>query len=700
LLLSGSTVYIAWASHGDNGPAHGWIMGYNETSLQQLYSFITTPDGYLGGIWMAGCGLAADGSGNIYCSTGNGTFQTDAKNHHTGNDWGDSLLKLTVTSGTLAVADSFTPINQNFLTNNDLDFGSGGVMLLPDQTGAHPHLGICCGKWPQVFVFNRDNLGGYQTGDKGAYEEIPDVTAGSFGTPSYFNGHIYYHGTNYGGNDVLKSFEVVNDRVSHAPVASGTDYFPFPGSTPTLSASGTSNGLVWEISRTFPATLIASAADNVRKEIYTSNDAGSRDQPIGNAVKFTTPTVVNGKVYFGTDSTLAVFGLLGTPATLTVNVNGPGTITPGFSGTSTYLTDTPLGITATPSAGAVFDSWTDGDGNVLSRSPTYSFTMEEGIVLNANFLPNPFPGFAGDYRGLIQGTSPAFGATGYFNLTVGKTGNFTATIYFDGQTYNISGAFNADGGYSVTLQPTSPNATTITLSLDGTGKTTGSIGSTAAAGNITGAVLATTAGNLAGKYTLLFPVAAGPTSPQGIGYGSATVESSGKIRLTGVLGDGTPFTVSSRLTIAGTWPLYTKLYAHKGVLIGTLTFETESGTSDLDGPLFWYKPVSTPEAFSVVTNAIGSKYQQTNPILPLTSGTGMVTLQLPSPISEEVTAAAGLTLTGAGPLTLSFDANSGLFTGKFTSGVKGTYGGAVYQDQNKGEGTYILSGTTGGVDLQ
>jgi hypothetical protein len=708
LLLLNGVIYITWSSHGDNGPAHGWVMGYNARTLTQVSKFITTPDGGLGTIWMAGCGPSADAQGNIYFSTGNGNFETNAANHHIGNNYGDSLLKLSSAHNNLLLTDYFTPGNQNYLNDNDVDFGSGGVMLLPDQPGAHPHLGIVTGKDSITFVFDRDKLGGYFPGppaNAGMYESMANAIIGSFGTPAYFNGQIYYHGSNYSGNEVLKAFAVRNGYVNPEPVSTGTEYFTYPGSTPSISASGTANGIVWEIQNTSPASLFASAASDVSTYLYTSNDAGSRDKPGGDGVKFTVPTIANGKVYIGTQTTLTAFGLLSDTTPLIVNINGPGSVTPTYSGTTNQLTNSRISITATPSSGAVFDSWTDINGNVITRSPTYSFAMSENLTLNANFLENPFPSFAGNYSGLIQGTSPTIIASGYISLTVSAGGRFTAAIHFDGHTYNLTGLFNADGGYSTTLKAGSIHSTTISLSLDGSGNLSGLISNDLAGGNISGSALVTSAnplpGNLVGTYTLLFPVPADLTAPQGIGYGSATVDHFGHVRLAGVLGDGVAFTESTTLTQAGTWPLYASLYSGAGLLSGIMTFESFSGVSDIDGHLFWYKPLAGSPPLSAVTNAIGSFYHAANPVLPLTSGSGNVTLQLPVPVSESVTSASSLILSGTGPLTLKFSATTGLFTGALTSGtLNARYGGAVFQDQNMGAGAFLLSGSSGAVHLQ
>lgn len=187
LLLVSNIVYIASASHCDINPYHGWILGYNATNLQQTAVFNTTPDGNRGGIWMAGGGPAADDEGNIYCSTGNGTFDADTN----GSDYGDSVLKLDGNNG-LAVEDFFTPFDESDLEANDVDLGSGGLLLLPDQPGAHPHLAIMEGKEGTMYLLDRDDLGQFQSGsDSQIVQSLPNATGSAYFTPAYFNGFIF-----------------------------------------------------------------------------------------------------------------------------------------------------------------------------------------------------------------------------------------------------------------------------------------------------------------------------------------------------------------------------------------------------------------------------------------------------------------------------------------------------------------------------
>src|SRR5262249_18716467 len=144
LLLSQGVVYLAFASHGDNPPYHGWVIGYDASTLQQVADFNSTPNGGMGGIWQSGCAPAADASGNIYVITGNGTLDADTG----GLDFGDSFLKLSPFGQLL---DYFTPYNQAHLSASDLDLGSGGTLLLPDQPTSPPRLLLSAGKEGSIY---------------------------------------------------------------------------------------------------------------------------------------------------------------------------------------------------------------------------------------------------------------------------------------------------------------------------------------------------------------------------------------------------------------------------------------------------------------------------------------------------------------------------------------------------------------------
>jgi hypothetical protein len=304
LLLLNGVVYIGFGSHADNPPWHGWLLAYNATTLQQVATFNTTPNGSAGAIWESGSAPAADANGNIYVATSNGTFDASAG----GLDYGDSVLKLN--PGTLTILDWFSPFNTDYLAANDVDLGSGGTMLLPDQPGPHPHLLVVAGKEGRIYLNNRDNLGHFSSVSDQVVQELESaILPNNLSTPAYWQGRVYYASQ----NDNLKMFRM-NGLLSISAVAVSPETLGYAGASPSISANGSNNGIVWLIDTSALASsggavLRAYDATNVSVEFYNSTQAGTRDA-LGPPVKFTVPTVINGKVYAGTASELDVFGLL------------------------------------------------------------------------------------------------------------------------------------------------------------------------------------------------------------------------------------------------------------------------------------------------------------------------------------------------------------------------------------------------------
>jgi hypothetical protein len=312
LLLANGNIYIAWASHGDKGNYHGWVMGYSASTLQKIGVYNVTANGKLGGIWMSGAGPAADANGNVYLATGNGT------NDVTGSavDFGDTYFKL---SPNVAPLDYFVPFDQSTLNAADLDLGSSGVVLLPDQAGAHPHILVGSGKRGDLYVIDRDAMGGFHAGSNTNALQYMSRALGVnsaddqyFGVGSYWNGNMYFGGA----FDHLKQFTVSSGVLSSLAVHTSPQVLASDRSTePVVSANGNSNGIVWVIatdtysSSTSPLVLHAYDAANVSSELYNSAQAGARDVG-GKVVKFTTPTVANGRVYVGTRNSVDVYGLL------------------------------------------------------------------------------------------------------------------------------------------------------------------------------------------------------------------------------------------------------------------------------------------------------------------------------------------------------------------------------------------------------
>ena len=300
LLLENGTVYLAYASLCDPHPYHGWVLGYNAQDLQmQTAVFNTTPNGDKGGIWQSGGGLASDGK-SIYFMDGDGTF--DANNG--GPDYGMSMMRMS--GGDLNVEDYFTPFDWAQRSAKDQDLGSGGVLLLPVQSGPHPNEIIGADKTSDIFLVDRQHMGKFHAKSNDVVQQVHGTANAYFSAPAYWEQNIYYAGV----SDSLDRYSIHNGLLSSKPVSKSTNTFAYPGSTPSVSSNGASDGIVWCLENARgPAVLHAYAPDDLSKELYDSNQAGSRDQP-GPGTKFSLPTIANGKVYIATQTDLDAYGLL------------------------------------------------------------------------------------------------------------------------------------------------------------------------------------------------------------------------------------------------------------------------------------------------------------------------------------------------------------------------------------------------------
>ena len=301
LALANGVVYIAWAAHEDVPPWYGWIVGYNASTLSQVSVLNVAPNAGEGGIWMGGAAPAVDQSGNLYLTTGNGVFDANSATSPS-NDYGDSLLRLT---SSLGVSQYFTPSDQDALNDEDGDFGSGGAAVLTNlpANGSNPtHLLICGGKDGALYLINRDQLGGY--GDSNAWQKL------SFSGPIYASG-AFWNSTYYIGpkNGFLQSLTLDTSTVKLTATGSTSMTFSFPGAVPSVtSMPDDSNGIVWVLDNSRyctsqaagcgPTVLHAFDATNLSNELWNSTQGSGNSA--GNAVKFTVPTIANGKVYVGT----------------------------------------------------------------------------------------------------------------------------------------------------------------------------------------------------------------------------------------------------------------------------------------------------------------------------------------------------------------------------------------------------------------
>ena len=323
LALVNGVVYVSWASHGDQDTYHGWVIGFNKTTLNRVATLNTSPNAAeglpycRGGIWMSGGAPASDAGNNLYLITGNGVYDGMTA-------FGDSIMRVSTSSG-LTVADWFTPHDQAALDTNDADLGSGGTAVLVDQpSGPHPQLLIGGGKAGLYYVLDRTNMGHFNAaGDTQVVQSI-SVGGGVFASPSFWQNTLYLFASGTSGKAF--HFDTTTNTFNNSPSSVTSISMSFPGSTPSIASSGATNGTVWTIDSnkycTFeskgcgPAVLHAYDAANLGTELWNSAQVAA--DAAGFAVKFTVPTVANGKVYVGTRGNDTGAGTSSTPGELDV----------------------------------------------------------------------------------------------------------------------------------------------------------------------------------------------------------------------------------------------------------------------------------------------------------------------------------------------------------------------------------------------
>jgi Legume lectin domain/Chitobiase/beta-hexosaminidase C-terminal domain len=382
LLLLNGILYVGFASHADNGDWHGWVTSYNPSTLAQISVFCTSPNGVGSGVWMSGEGLPAEvvdpvnhPYGRMFIPTGNGDY-TATTPYASGMDFGDSILDLDLTNGALTIDDEFTPSNQAQLTASDGDLGSGGIVILPNQAGANAHLLVQEGKGGEIYLLNRDNLGGYGTTDNVVEEFSSTVLlSGLWGAPTYWNGNVYVEEKGH----AIKAYPISKGVLSKTPASVSPETFLFPGPATSVSSNGTADGILWAVEADSYDTggisvVRAYDATNLANELYSSAQVSARDSA-GPAVKFATPTVSNGKVYVGTGNQLDVYGLFNSEPLIATPVIQPGSTT-FTSPVSVTITD------ATPGAQIYYT--TDGSMPSTSSTPyTGAFTVNSTETVTA-----------------------------------------------------------------------------------------------------------------------------------------------------------------------------------------------------------------------------------------------------------------------------------------------------------------------------
>ncbi|HVZ74081.1 MAG TPA: hypothetical protein VHJ20_17000, partial [Polyangia bacterium] len=309
--LSGGVLYVPLAGHGDRYKYwHGWVVGYDATTLAQKFVYCTTPDANEGAVWQSGAGIAIDAAGNSYVESANGSF--DAMSG--GRDMAMSVLKVDTTG---KLVDWFAPHDAVALSNADVDLGSTGPMLLPDQGGAHPHVMLGSGKPGYLYLLDRDQMGHFNAaGDTQIVQKVsvhPNTTSdsnGIFDTPVYFDGRVYVSAV----ADSIKAFSLTSGMLSTTPVSQTQKTFAYQAHL-AVSSNGTKDGIVWMLLANgfipqVPAALYAFDASDLTKELYDSTQAPDQRDVAGLSSKFMVPTIAGGHVFVGTQSELDVYGEL------------------------------------------------------------------------------------------------------------------------------------------------------------------------------------------------------------------------------------------------------------------------------------------------------------------------------------------------------------------------------------------------------
>ena len=313
LLLLNHVVYTGWTSHCDFRPYTGWLIGYSESTLAQISVLNLTPNGHQGSIWQSGAGMASDGT-SIYLLDANGTFDTtlNSQGFPANGDYGNGFIKVSPVNNQLTVTDYFNMYNTVDESNADQDLGSGGALVLPpmkDSSGTTRYLAIGAGKDSIIYIVDRTNMGKFNPSNNAIYQEIDGaLRRGMWSMPARFGNSVYFGPV----RSNLLQFKFSKAKLSSSPVSRSSASFPYHGTTPSVSANGSTNGIVWAIQHSDPNDVLhAYDATNLANELYNSKQAGGGRDQFGQASHFGTPTIVNGKVYVGTTSNVTAFGLLG-----------------------------------------------------------------------------------------------------------------------------------------------------------------------------------------------------------------------------------------------------------------------------------------------------------------------------------------------------------------------------------------------------
>lgn len=454
---SGSSVIIAWSSHGDNPVYHGWVIAYDAANISsQLGAWADTPNGSQGGIWMSSGGPATDGNGNIFAAAGNGNFDVNTG----GADYGDSAFRLVLGTSGFNVGDYFTPSDQSSLDSADNDMGTSALLMLPNQNGPLPHLAVTTDKSGTIYLVNRDKMGHYGTPNDTSVQNFSNGGYTIHNSFAFFNNALYEapDGGPLQGWTFQPQTELFSTPAqSQSAVTFGCNGCDGGGSTPSVSANGTANGIVWALDNSTygsgAAILHAYNPANLASEYYNSTQAANSRDTAAIAVKFTTPTIANGRVYVGGRNAVTVYGLLSasiSPAATPTISPTSGTYTSAqsvtiadiTSGASIYYTSDG----STPTTSSMLYA---GPIRVLSSETIQAIAVASGYsqsaVASATYSINSSSG--GQTEVSLSSVANAYGI--YTDATTFSTGGFDgggsaysaaqlgSTVTFSGVSYAL-----------------------------------------------------------------------------------------------------------------------------------------------------------------------------------------------------------------------------------------------------------------------
>ncbi len=423
-------VYFGYAAHGDLGNWHGWLFAYDATTMAQSAVLCLSPNNYGAGVWAAGAGMPIDEDatgGRMFVVTGNGTHSTYPP-FNANTEYGESIIDFNLANGGLTPTDAFTAFNFQTLNNGDIDLGSGGVLMVPDQQGTHPHILVQVGKEGRIVVLDRDNLGGYApatgTSNTNALQDIPNANKGLWNTPAYWNGNVYIWGSGDtgSGKDAPKMYKLNTGVMDTTPSSQSTILSDFPGASFSVSSNGTADGIAWAVrsdqfNTNGAAVLYAWPATDLTTPLYESDTNAARDSA-GPANRFSTPVVTNGKVYIAANGEVDVYGLFNGEPTA-----APPAITPN-GGTFSAIQSATLSTTT-----ASADIFYTLDGS----TPTPASTLYAGpITIDTETTINAIASAPGYIQSAVSSASFTFSYQ-----TPAVTFNPAAGTYPNAQTVNL-----------------------------------------------------------------------------------------------------------------------------------------------------------------------------------------------------------------------------------------------------------------------